>query len=840
MIKKHLLLRALALAAACGVAALSASCDKNPIEVPMFQDVLTDEDIDPTEDQMGVSMTADFPAAVLSQFEEGSTGAALVRRLSTQVTSTLERGTKLIVLKGSDVVEGGALLSGDQLKRMARIFLDGGCIAVETPNGNQLQVLSDALMEGISALQEEEWNDRFGLEAPMVQDRMDTRLVNLRSSAIRAGVEGMDEVAAEMVILGPTEYFYQEPFDTTPRVSTYAIDENGNRLFGSTQDSNVEQNGYQSGVMADAAAQWLNTLGGSRKEQQSVARELVATRADGAGVINSLMNASETFTHNSAFLVRNHFNSVQVVGNIITTFRSWGVHNIAEDRDYYYVRQSVLLQSADLFKSMKNCDDNVWRTASGYGDFNRWYGSFLSRYETSMDLYGNSAIRLEEALPYTDNSNSTVSITCGESSSTTETLGCSWGVNAGANGAGPSVGISWGGSYSIGQTEGTSFSMGYAKTYKDLSVKKNTDGTCVMWTYEAHLPQYREEHHDGYIYYCHESPGDILVNDANLDNEICWSVSKPSMSYMLHATMRPETAALMYARVGDPGNKKHRYEFTVNADDREFSYQLLQPNRSIQHWRMYVTIDEWEGTPVTGALGSLEQNLVNAFPVEFRRAFTVADKTEKSLQVINANIAHAKEVFTAHEEMLLNYAKSWGIKQYTIHWACDDTQNVNLKDSYVVAQVHHTPYKLRAVSGSQTDSATGFAKALDDNFTTKWKVDRKDRDTKLDAWVVEFTSEEPIVPGSFTVVMGNDIEDHPENAPYRILLYGWISETESWSYVGGLTDYDFLLTKNGSHLEGTVAPSRHDYLFSRFRFLVKIDSRGAYDTLELNELVLNK
>lgn len=835
MITKRLLMPALALAAVC---AFSVSCDKNPLQPPLYNDVAPEDQPVPTEDQMEVSMNAGLSAAVLSQFEEGSTGAALVRRLP-GFSTDLTRDTKLIVLKGSDIVEGSTLLSGDKLRQLVQVYLGGGCILVEKPTGNQLQVLSDALMDGLSALQSEEWDSRFGLETPITQDRMDTRLINLRNCATRAGVEGADETAAEMVILGPTEYFYQEPFDTAPRVATYAIDENGNHVLGSTLDGAVEQNGYQTGVLADAAARWLNDLGGNRREQASVARQLAATRADGAGAINSLMTASETFTHNSMFLERTSSNLVSYAGNIVTTFRSWGVHNLAEDRDFYYIRQSVLLQAADLFDGVKNYDDNVWRVATGYGDFNRWYGSFLSGYVTSMDLVGNSGIKLEEALPYTDNSNSIVNVTCGQSSSNTETLGCSWSTGAGASMSGPSININWGGSYSLGHTEGSSFSMGYSKNYKDLSVKKNTDGSCVTWTYEGHLPQYREEHRDGYIYYCHEKPGDILVNDANLDNEICWSVGSPSGSYMLRATMRPETAALLYARGGENStNKKHRYEFTTNVEDKDFSYQLLQPNRSVQNWRMYVTIDEWEGTPVTGALGSLEENLVSAFPNEFRRAFSIADKTSTSLQVINANIHHAKEVFAAHDAMLLNYAQSWGIKQYTIHWACDDTQNVHLKDSYVVAVVHHTPYKLKAVSGSQTDSNEGFAKVLDDNFNTKWRVERKDSDTAQQEYVVEFTSEEPILPRTFFIVMGNDIEDHPDNAPYRCLLYGWVPETETWSYLGGITDWDGVLKKNGSHLEGTVAPAIHDKKFSRFRFRVKQDWRGAYDVLEMNELVL--
>ena len=837
MIAKPFFRRLLIVAAVCTLAGSLVSFDENPLPLSMTMEESDDRmpEADLTSDQLGVSLTADFPTAVLSQFEQGSTGAALLRRLS-NVSANLGRNTKLIVVKGSDVQEGAGLLSEEQLIRMARIYLNGGCVAVETPTYTQLQTLMDALQSTIADLKEEEWMYKYGLDTSWLEEQKNTRLANLRSCATRAGVEGADEVAAEMVIIGATEYFYQEPFDENPRVTTYTVDENGNQLLGSPQSMTVDQTDYNSGVMADAAASWLNGLAGLRKEQPMLGGE-------GAGIINSLMSASETFSHYSSFLRRTSSNCAVYDGNIVTTFRSWGVHNIAEDRDFYYIRQSVQLECARLFKGVASYDDNTWQIASGYGDYDRWYGSFLSRYTSTMDLLGSGSIRLEEALPYTDNSNSMVSITCGQSSSNTETLGCTWGINAGGSASGPSMSINWGGSYSLGHTEGTSFSMGYAKNYKDLAVKKNTNGNAVTWTYEGHLPEYREEQRDGYIYYCHGKPADILVNDANLDNEICWSVSNPTGQFTLHATMVPETAALLFARGGSVGNKPHKYEYTTRTDDKDFNYQLLQPNRNIQNWRMYVTIDEWEDKAVAGALGYLEQNLVSAFPAEYRQAFSLADKTPRSLEVITANIAHAKEVFRASNDILLNYAESWGIKQYTIHWRCDDTQNVPLQDSYVVAQVHQTPFKLKAVGGSETNYYESYGKVLDNNFKTKWKVERKDRGADYQGdkvWYVDFTSEEPILPSSFTIVMGDDIEEHPENAPYECRILAWLEESQRWSYLGGLTDYDFALTNNGGFLQGVIAPAIHDRKFDRFRFVVMEDyNYGAYEMLEMNELVLN-
>lgn len=98
---------------------------------------------------------------------------------------------------------------------------------------------------------------------------------------------------------------------------------------------------------------------------------------------------------------------------------------------------------------------------------------------------------------------------------------------------------------------------------------------------------------------------------------------------------------------------------------------------------MYITIDEWGGSPVVGALGDLESNIRNAFPDLFANVFTIADKTATSLNTIGYIVKHTKQLFTQNIDILQSYAKSWGIKQYTIHWRCDDT-NVKTREGFSV------------------------------------------------------------------------------------------------------------------------------------------------------------
>lgn len=71
---------------------------------------------------------------------------------------------------------------------------------------------------------------------------------------------------------------------------------------------------------------------------------------------------------------------------------------------------------------------------------------------------------------------------------------------------------------------------------------------------------------------------DILVNKANLTNEICWSVANPEGHYTLNVTSYPETAALLYQYGGDVNQGSH-YEYTNCWVNNQFSHELLQPNR---------------------------------------------------------------------------------------------------------------------------------------------------------------------------------------------------------------------------------------------------------------------
>jgi hypothetical protein len=222
-----------------------------------------------------------------------------------------------------------------------------------------------------------------------------------------------------------------------------------------------------------------------------------------------------------------------------------------------------------------------------------------------------------------------------------------------------------------------------SQTTKELGVKKNTVGTKVAWTYTGALPQYYEREGD-LIYYCHQTPAAILVNDADVSQEICWSVDNPSGQYTVNITSSPQTAVLMFVYKKEDGYKNAPRKYVYNNDaDATYTHKLLEPNRAMQSWRMYITIDEWVSSPIVGAQGELESNIRNAFPDLYASTFRIADKTATSLNTIGYIVKASKEIMTNNVDILQSYARSWGIKKFTIHWRCDD-RNVTTREGFTI------------------------------------------------------------------------------------------------------------------------------------------------------------
>ena len=644
----------------------------------------------PTTDQMTTRVTVPLTAAVMGNFAEGSTGAALVKRLP-QATSTITADTRLVVLPGSDFnMEGGPAGSYDFMNA-ARVLLNGGYIALVQPTVGQTGIFGIVLLASMVTLEMEAYQQTFDMpeaaaaraaESSEAVQRMKVRSQNLQALATRAGKEELDDPFAEIVIFGLTDHFMQEPLPDEVTAYIHTADAGGNETAPETVTTRTERTPFVCGQMADAAAEWLNNV----EDTQKASARRTMTRAGGSTAINEIMDACETFTHSNAIDWKGWDSETwHYTNRVKTTIRSWGVHNMESNKDYYYVKQSVTLRMGNEngWKIYYPGNENDWYTATNHGSYNRWYGSWLSQYVTTMNLTGSGSIALEAATPSTDNNSQTTSISIGSSTSTTKTTGISWGFSGGANASGPMGSINIGGSYSVGTTTGTSFTMGMTQTHRDFGVTKNTSGNTVTWTYKGAMPQYYENHGKT-IYYCHQNPADILVNDCDVSEDICWSVGNPSGQYTLDATSAPQTAAMLYTYIKSDGykNAPHKYEYTT-TETANYTHTLLEPNRAMQTWRMNLTIDEWEGSPIGGVLGDLEDVIRKGFPDIYANVFTIADKTATSLNTITYIVNYSKQIFGQREDILKSYAKSYGVKKFTIHWSCDDL-NVKTREGFTV------------------------------------------------------------------------------------------------------------------------------------------------------------
>ena len=786
-----------------------ASCsDDNYAPQDRTETVEAPDEMLPTDDQMTTRVSVDLPAAVMADFDEGSTGAALVKRLP-QVSATIDLDTRLVVLPGSDFSVANPKTTAYDMMDVARVYLNGGYVALVQATQEQAALFSLTLMTGVAALEAEAYEEMFDIDSyaatraashSYAAERLKSRAANLKA-ATRADGDDLQAPFAEIIIFGPTDYFMQDALPDETTTYVHSADAEGNETAPQAVTTQTERTPYISGLLADAAAEWLNSV----EKPQAAASRSAVTRASGSSAINEMMDASETFTYSGAIDWRDWNNVTRHYTNrVMTTVRSWGIHNMESNKDYYYVKQNVTLKMGGTPKIFYPAsEENYWYYAANYGEYNRWYGSFLSQYETSMNLTGNGNIFLEASVPSTDNNSQTTNITVGSSTSHTVTNGISWGFSGGFNMSGPMGSVSIGGSHTEGTTTGTSFSMSMSQTHKDFGVKKNTSGSKVTWTYKGALPQYYENV-GSTIYYCHQSPADILVNDCDLSDEICWSVDNPSGEYTVNITSAPQTAALLFVKKNERGytNASRKYEYAT-APTENYAHILLEPNRATQKWRMYITIDEWEASPVVGALGELESSIRNAFPDLYANVFTIADKTPTSLNTISYIVKYTKQLFTQNIDILQSYAKSWGIKRYTIHWRCDD-MSVTTREGFTVKDL----CTFTATDGTGED----FQNLFDGNANTIWWARLK----KDGVWFVEFKGSRPITPTAYTLTTDDNPRSFPETRPKDWKLKAKMNPTDAWTTISTVTNDTRLFNQSGQSVRYDLDVTGQQWQYFRF------------------------
>lgn len=662
----------------------SCSDDDNDNSNRGGNEVIIDE---PTTDQMGVSVTYPLPAASLSQFAEPSTGAALIKRLP-KVTATIADDSRLVLLKGSDVNS----LSDAVIAQLVEVLAHDGYVAVETPTEKQLGNFFDRMDKGIAAYVANYVSEEFELTPEQMQatisaslaGRMQTRRANL-AAYTRAAVD--NEACAELVVFGAEDYFFQEADYSDASIVTYITDTDGNIIEApyETAFEAGEMTAYRYGLYADGVAQWLNVTEAAKEaEEEQQSENGAPRRANGEKAINDLESACETFTHAQNIDYKTNINKLAYKPKACqTTLSYWSVHNFTNNRDYYYVSQKVVLSmgatnGVDMFFA-RGQNANFWVGINKWGAYNLMYGNYLTRYETSMTLKGDKGnIHVEAATPETANQTITETVNLTTSSSSTLGGGAITGLTFGGTfGGGATFNFEGGGQIIHGSSKGRSFAMGNSRSIKDLTVVKNTADPLVKWTYSGKDLQVKGQAGN----WEHEIVPDLLVNDANIANDACWSVDNPGDNYTLEVLSQPEVGMLLLQNNASTGAVLERTKTSLDT----YSHVLKKPNRYMQTWRMFIVIDEWmPGQKYSsGVQRNLENDFKNSFSDIYTDVFNLCESEENSVLLATAIIKNAKRVLDANKDQLPGIAEGRGVKQFTIHWRCDNTE-VKLRNAYVV------------------------------------------------------------------------------------------------------------------------------------------------------------
>lgn len=654
----------------------------NPPSGPT-QSTITPE---PTTDQMEVLVTVDMPMAVLSNFDENSMGGALMKRVS-KTTSDIEDDTKFVLFKGDDITS----ISNEQWLKIFRVYLNGGYIGIERATNREMFAFSVVMGLGIGMVQDEMLEEN-GVEitsrtshneARSVASELQRRIGNARTLTRAAAngdfVDELDDIAFEMFILSMDKSFSQAPYNEEETVSSTTIDEEGNETTAEAKVQNL-LNAYHYGLLADGVASYLNQEEKDKAETAAEARAL--TRSSAEKAMNDALNCSDEF------VINHGLSAVDPSGKAVrrekmgtTTIKSWSVHDFGSNQDFYYVDEKVVVrmggQNSDYNKTLywgpykrDNWFSNQVFIVEGDSEerkYNYYYGSWLSQITHSLDLKGNGDIIVESSLPATDNSTLSSSITVGTTDATSTTSGWNIGFSGGYNNAS----FSFGYSSSTSTTHTNSFSKTIGETSNSLKVTRNTTGTQVTFDYEEGI-------RPDWIWspFQHDLAPDILTNDCEVNNMVCWRVKNPSDGYQLEISTRHETKCLAVALSFDTNvfklNKYGTYWYYPTTWKN--SYELKQPCRYLGTWNCEI-VTKGANRKQNASKEFREFLQESVLEAPFKARFNVAERSKGELDVVRnliTNISNLIKEGTRKRRSIDNVARDLGIESFTITWYSDD------------------------------------------------------------------------------------------------------------------------------------------------------------------------
>ena len=676
-----------------GIATMMTGCAK--------EDIASNDNgggTNPTDmkvDELKVKVTADVPTAVLSSFDAKSMGGALVRRLP-KTTSSLDADTKMVLIKGEDILNRPIT----EWFEVAKIYLRGGYIAVEKPHNAHLvsvmEQLSAKLAQATHAILTEDdgsgiiinYNPSNSQSANAVNaeaERFKARIANIQAKSGHRAASDEQQPVAEMVIFSRNGYYHHESYQGNT-FTTETRQEDGT-VTKNTVVHNPDYNNYVSGLMADGAAQWLNR----HSEDQQVRR--AGNRAEGNDYINEVMSADDEYTYDGALYASNiksegygGIDKVTKPNAYHEIIRIWATHNMESNKDYYLVQHSStasvggkkdgddrLDPNKTLYRGPykeNEWDKNESKIDGGSGTVKQWYyGAWYDTANFSFDLKGEGTAQVEGAVPSTDRSEISKTVTVGKFNGQMTTIGGT--ITGAAKGGGVT------GNVNRGWVNGTFYSLATTTTVQELTCKKNTEGTKVSWEYREGRNMAEGDADE------HPLIDESLINDVDVSNQVCWSVSNPSGQDTLEIMHQVKMADIYYHCIfnqyvlSDDNGKEYKDIVLSNAipDDKEnVKYALPIPNRAQQTWYMDVDFPELGQDGYTGVKDELTDALKTQFPELYQPTIVLADQTPQSENTIQNLVDKSKKMLNDPNALqtLKGYALDRGVSQFTIKWYCTD------------------------------------------------------------------------------------------------------------------------------------------------------------------------
>ena len=168
--------------------------------------------------------------------------------------------------------------------------------------------------------------------------------------------------------------------------------------------------------------------------------------------------------------------------------------------------------------------------------------------------------------------------------------------------------------------------------------------------------------------------------------------------------------------------------------------------------------------------------------------------------------------------------------------------NVKIVPIEIITEMTLTPYNVYTPNNVQTDPAEDYYKLFDKDRSTKWCVDNSTGSWET-IWV-DFKSNLPFRPTSYTMTTGNDTQSWSGRNPKKWKIYAKANQNDSWTTIVNVTDGDAegLGTNNTTDYSFDIDGVNTNYQYFRFE-VSEVRDKGGWQNdhyvFQLAELALS-